>query len=590
MLVLCFLPLIVGFAFLAMGVFGYLPPWDIAMSEDASYGSYYIAVDVYHKLFISFGIPSFILAVIYIALSADRIMNKQQIREKPWLYLLLLLLCWSTLSTFLSDDPIKALTGSSYLNDGLFSYYIYAAVFVIASSIREEKSRRKILISYGTMVCILSVVLVLQSLGMRQLVYYFHSQRAVVFNQFNHFGYVLCMGIMAFVGLYLYDEYSRSLNRYFYLFGVGFLTFSLLLNDTFGCWLASVVALLVAYLFYFVSGRKLSLRALLPLLAFAVVSAICYFFPAEGINGLAQNIAQLIHDNASIIKNSSDAGSAGSGRFTLWKDTIERIIQRPIIGFGPEGFRGDNAITNGDSPHNEYLQIAGFLGIPALVFYLGALISLAVHHWKHIKKLDPLVLAVSGVTVVYLVSACFGNPIFNTAPYLWMFLGLTTATSEKDEPLIWIDDSKVVSQLNAKSNGKRIAGIVAIGTLLVAILLYTSHSISVSTENSNEKADLECMSIAYSVAQIKLQNKSDKALGEYWFDSATFKLIKSDRKKPKPYGMGSEMNGNALTEFHKDTGVETNYDTEKDYTDKVILVSISKDANNKYVVNTEWVD
>ena len=68
--------------------------------------------------------------------------------------------------------------------------------------------------------------------------------------------------------------------------------------------------------------------------------------------------------------------------------------------------------------------MAGYLGIPGLLLYLGALISLAAARWKNLTELEPMVLAVSGVMIVYLMSACFGNPMFNTFPFFWMFYGL----------------------------------------------------------------------------------------------------------------------------------------------------------------------
>lgn len=117
--------------------------------------------------------------------------------------------------------------------------------------------------------------------------------------------------------------------------------------------------------------------------------------------------------------------SAGTGRMTLWIDTIDKIKHSPIFGYGPEGLYfkfGDKLMT--DWPHNEYLQYAAFFGIPGLIFYISSLFSLAKKRLSELKKLDTTTIIAIGVIIAYLFSALFGNTMFYTSPFFFTFFGL----------------------------------------------------------------------------------------------------------------------------------------------------------------------
>jgi len=84
-----------------------------------------------------------------------------------------------------------------------------------------------------------------------------------------------------------------------------------------------------------------------------------------------------------------------------------------------------------DRPDNEFIQYAVFLGIPGLAFYLLALISMFIKQWLQMKKLDVTTIVSAGCVVAYLVSSMFGNSMFYTTPYLFMFLALASAAPKE---------------------------------------------------------------------------------------------------------------------------------------------------------------
>lgn len=95
------------------------------------------------------------------------------------------------------------------------------------------------------------------------------------------------------------------------------------------------------------------------------------------------------------------------------------------ICYGPEQLNDQywkSTVT--DRPANEYIQHMVFLGIPGLILYLGALITMLVCQLKKIKKLELTTIAAAVCVIAYAVCAFTGNTMFYTTPYMFMFLGM----------------------------------------------------------------------------------------------------------------------------------------------------------------------
>ena len=75
-------------------------------------------------------------------------------------------------------------------------------------------------------------------------------------------------------------------------------------------------------------------------------------------------------------------------------------------------------------PHNEYLQYALFYGIPAALLYITGCFSVFLQDLRLEDRLDAMTFACLGAAFSYLVSAFFGNTIYCTAPFLFLFLGM----------------------------------------------------------------------------------------------------------------------------------------------------------------------
>jgi O-antigen ligase len=80
---------------------------------------------------------------------------------------------------------------------------------------------------------------------------------------------------------------------------------------------------------------------------------------------------------------SQNAIASSEAREYLLRKSIEFTFKKPFFGVGPgqfSNYEGKDAVGQGlrgywHDPHNTYTQISSECGIPALVFYLGAVIS-----------------------------------------------------------------------------------------------------------------------------------------------------------------------------------------------------------------------
>lgn len=121
--------------------------------------------------------------------------------------------------------------------------------------------------------------------------------------------------------------------------------------------------------------------------------------------------------------------AAGQTRFTLWKMALEGFKEKPILGWGQEGF---NYVFNKyyrpslfgqeewfDRAHNEYLDwlVAG--GAPAFLLYIVLFFLALAVIWKREKRTPGIVLM--GFFAAYGVHSLF---VFNVVPASFLFVAI----------------------------------------------------------------------------------------------------------------------------------------------------------------------
>ena len=267
-----------------------------------------------------------------------------------------------------------------------FNYLVFISIFIVARNIPDFFMGKKLVKVFLYIILLMEPIVLLQQVGVPFIYTMFASWNSAIFQQFNYMGYMLCMTLLGFVGLYLYEE-EKPAKKVWYLFCIALTTVTLIYNNTMGSILAATVSLPFIYGFYYMRKHSFKGEDFMPLViyVFMVLMGLLGVLPdaqlfKESVSGLFGDIATLIG-----MDTSKDIGQIGTNRGQLWKDTLERIPNHPLLGHGPSGFTFENAITNMDSPHNEYLQVAGFLGLPCLAVYLGGLFSIV---WKAFNKIS----------------------------------------------------------------------------------------------------------------------------------------------------------------------------------------------------------
>lgn len=158
----------------------------------------------------------------------------------------------------------------------------------------------------------------------------------------------------------------------------------------------------LAALFLYSTGAKTSM-ALAPLLV--VIGLLCARIESIWLRALlalgplvlllTATVGSVIFPQVDALVQAVSPGQTFTGRTEIWKFALDRLSQRPILGFGFEGFWGSDAvryaeIKEGETGialgmvhgHNGYVDLVIGLGIPGLVLGLLVLIVLPLvdHH------------------------------------------------------------------------------------------------------------------------------------------------------------------------------------------------------------------
>ena len=166
----------------------------------------------------------------------------------------------------------------------------------------------------------------------------------------------------------------------------------------------------------------------MPLVLFGLITVAMNQITGTVVN----NMSILSKDINKIVIQDETSGSAGTGRWVLWINAVKFIKDKPLFGHGLDnlGELYDPLGVGTDRPHNEYLQYAAHLGVPALIFYLCGIGSIFIKAYKNRMNLTDTTLVALGVVAAYLVSACFGNTMYYTTPYFMMLLGMATKSGK----------------------------------------------------------------------------------------------------------------------------------------------------------------
>lgn len=365
---------------------------------------------------------------------------KTYFRDNRYDILWLIFLLYAFVAAVFSEDRKKAFFGLKYRGTGFFAYLIFVAAYICGKMIGYQKEKfeskpdnthndsslasavgnmKKYIYFAFMMVCTFqNLLLIFREMGQ-------FGMKAGAFYNTNHSAYFMVISLFATIG---YAALANTPVKK--LLGIGLYIVNLwclIINDTFGAYLAVIVGLVFMSVLHFVKYRKVKPIVVISIILFGVISV----WTDYKTNIISKNFGVLSSDTENISKNDVRAGEAGSGRWDLWVKGFDYVKRHPVLGCGPDCMPIDS--ETGEIlmlPHNEYLQYAMEIGIPATFLYIAGLILLLVQRIKRIKSTEESAVYDCAAVAGYCASAFFGVVIFYTAVYYFIFLGMTSAKTE----------------------------------------------------------------------------------------------------------------------------------------------------------------
>ncbi len=367
--------------------------------------------------------------VLWIAL-AFRTLKKHRAGEKiaPFVPLLIFgaLAVWMYVSQTVNGFTEYASLGEPYRNESLYTFIMYVmGYFFLGIILKSDRLRRAAVYALLASNFVIGILVLIDHYAYSFKFFRDSEGTAAIFHQFNHYAYYLIFAILLSAILFAVEGEKLWVRICCaVVFAVD--NVILIINNTFGCYLAVIAALIFAAVVFIAvrRNREEILRMTVLLLAFAVITVVMRLAGS----GNTKDMSQLIKDVGNIATDSEQAQSAGTGRWALWKHTVEYISEKPVFGWGVDGTTdrlGEEEDTINDRPHNEYLQWAAFFGIPAALLYLAGLCVIMFGMFPRFRKTDAISLASYFAVAGYIASAFFGNTMYYTAPFFFIFLGMT---------------------------------------------------------------------------------------------------------------------------------------------------------------------
>ena len=347
--------------------------------------------------------------------------------------LFLTLVAWMIVNIPLTNGVTDAIThGIGLKHESFLLHLEYFLCFLPLGLFLRDKRLKRWLLRGLTVVSVMlasCAFYLYEHLAASPYYYDWTPSYATIFTNPNYYGYFLSVFVGLSAALFAGAE-SRGW-RYFYAAALVVNTAVLSYNRTRGAWVGGMCACLFLVAARRVLDGKFTLR---PLLALALFTAV--LFLTGRINGqMTDSVVEIASDLQIVLTrpNSEDAYHVGSWRWYIWMRCLEIIRDHPLFGIGFEGIHIRNLqYVYNPRPHNEFMQYALFYGVPGGLLYFASCAGVYLRAFRRRASLDNLTLAALTAASGYLASSFFGLTVYNTAPYLFIMLGLGYVWNETE--------------------------------------------------------------------------------------------------------------------------------------------------------------
>jgi len=159
-----------------------------------------------------------------------------------------------------------------------------------------------------------------------------------------------------------------------------------------------------------------------------------------------------VQDNRILERIASISLADGQTRFTIWNMAFKGVMERPITGYGQEGF---NYVFNKhynpslyaqeqwfDRAHNAFIDWLSAGGIPAFLLYISLFGTAIVLLWRRSELSRAERIALTGAIVGYAIHNSF---VFdNLYSYIYFFAIIAFIDSQVSRPIALFENTKVL--------------------------------------------------------------------------------------------------------------------------------------------------
>jgi putative inorganic carbon (HCO3(-)) transporter len=382
------------------------------------------ATDVYYtpKLYFVYFIS--VISLIYLYVKKDTLIFN-------WIdKLLLLFIGILFISSLMGVDIQNSFIGKVTDREPFLLYLCYFINFLLLSKkFKLSKNFIDVLLIFASIVSLYSFI---QFFGINPIPLD-KVRRTMEYQPFSTLGYRNAIGayISIFlpiaIALFVYKGEKK------YIFATSILFLGLISSTTRSSWVALIICVVIFFALSF-KNKKMLVN-----LGIVLVTMLVIFFGINYLKSGAINARLLsISDDAMSLKQSGNE-MAGSGRIYIWKNGINLLWDKPLLGYGVDNFstaflgahRSETdfmvkslggVVTKA---HNEYLQILICNGIFAFLLYLGILATVVLKAGgRAVKESNIQLIAITVGIVSYCVQAFFNISIVSVAPVFWAMLGI----------------------------------------------------------------------------------------------------------------------------------------------------------------------
>jgi len=372
------------------------------------------------------------------------------VTRKEALFLLIMYILVLVSAIFVSGTE-RSLKGTDFRPDGIYMYTVFFALYYFAVMLKNTDFKRIVTGFYILSFAVCAFVMVQQYLGILGSanaehcpemakglsniydrlgfrVGHFYKGETASFYNLNHMGYYTTIG--ACLCTTLFYKSKNIFSALFSAFLCAFAYWTLIVNNTFGCFIAVSVTILFFAIFLAVRKKVNFIKAFVPILVFILVCVGVTLKPfGDGESIISTNFSVISSDvkEISASENKEDV-NAGSGRWKLWVNTVDMIREKPLLGYGVDNLKKEYTERGVklDRAHCEILEHSVSSGIPAAILYISAILFAFFSALKkrNLVITEDCTLAPLMAVCAYAISALVGVFLFYTACHFIIMLGL----------------------------------------------------------------------------------------------------------------------------------------------------------------------